>query len=117
MFIFKLVKLFFRLLFSLILGIIGVIFLVWVISASISYHKSGELPYDNVTYMMSSYEKNDEVPRGTWCQCPVCDKYFYKEDNPCCSHKCEMDYKKMVSAWNSAQQEKRLIENYGKKFK
>lgn len=117
MFIFKLVKLFIKLVFSIILFILGIVFLVWVIGASVSLKQSAELPYENVTYMISSYEKNDEVPRGTWCQCPVCGKYYYKDDSPCCSYKCEMEYKKMVKAWNSAQQDRRYIENHGKKFK
>ena len=114
MFIWRLFKGFIKLVIAIS---IIIFFFVWAIGAVVSYHRSGELPYDNVTYMISSYEKNDEVPRGTWCQCPVCGKYYYKEDSPCCSHKCEMEYKEMVRVWNSAQQDKRMIENHGKKFK
>lgn len=114
MFLWRLIKGFVKFVFLLV---IGIIFVIWLIGAVVSYHKSGELPYQDVTYMMTSYEKNEEVPRGTWCQCPVCDEYFYKEDLPCCSDKCEKEYRDIVRAWNSANKDRQFIENHGKKFK
>jgi hypothetical protein len=114
MFLFKLIKGFIKLVFSLV---VGLVLIIWLVRAFISYKQSGELPYQDVTYMMSSYVKNDEVPRGTWCQCPVCDKYYYKDDSPCCSHKCEREYREMVKAWNSVNNNRQFIENHGKKFK
>ena len=114
MFIWNLVKGVIKLVFGLV---IGILLIVWLVGAAISYKQSAELPYENVTYMMESYEINTTVPRGTWCECPVCKKNFYKEDSPCCSHKCESEYHKLVSAWNSAQQDREYIENHGKKFK
>jgi hypothetical protein len=114
MFLFKLVKGFIKLIFSLV---IGLVLTIWLISAAISYFKSGELPYQDMSYMITAYEKNSEDPRGTWSQCPVCDKYYYKDDSPCCSRKCEKEYREMLKAWNSANKERRFIENHGKKFK
>lgn len=114
MFLWKIVKGFVKLVFMLV---IGIIFVVWLIGATASYQKSGELPYQDMTYMMTSYEKNAEAPRGTWCQCPVCDKYYYKDDSPCCSHKCEREYRDLVNTWNSVCKDRRFIENHGKKFK
>ena len=114
MFLWKMIKGFVKLVFTLVFGIV---FLVWLISAVVSYQKSGELPYQDVTYMISSYEKNAQDPRGTWSQCPVCDKYYYKDDSPCCSRKCEKEYRGMVKAWNSANHDRKFIENHGKKFK
>ena len=114
MFLFKLVKGFIKLVFSLV---IGLILIIWLVGAFISYKQSGELPYQDVTYMISSYEKNAEAPRGTWSKCPVCDKYYYKDDSPCCSHKCEREYREMVKAWNSVNNGRQFIENHGKNFK
>lgn len=98
---------------------VGVIIflIIWAIGASISYKQSSELPYDNVSYMIQAHEKNAEFPKGTWCECPKCHKNFYKENTPCCSHKCEREYQELVRAWYSAQQDKQFIENHGKKFK
>lgn len=114
MFLWKLVKGFIKFVFFLI---IGVIFIVWLISAFVTYKNGTEMPFQNVSYMMTSYEKNAEVPRGTWCQCPVCDEYYYKGDYACCSAKCEREYHDLVKAWNSANRDKQFIENHGKKFK
>ena len=40
--------------------------------------KNGELPYDNVTYMIHSYHKCEVEDKGTFLECPVCGKYFYR---------------------------------------
>ena len=114
MFLFRIIKSFVKFVFSLA---IGIIFIVWLISTFFGDRQDDGLPYQDVTYMMTSYEKNAEFPRGTWCQCPVCDKYYYKDSSPCCSYKCEREYKEMIKAWNSAQQDRKYIENHGKKFK
>lgn len=95
--------------------ILGIIFIILVIGGVISHKESGELPYQNVTYMRTSYEKNAEFPRGTWCQCPVCDEYFYKDNLPCCSQKCEREYHDIVHAWERGDRE--FVEQHGKKFK
>ena len=97
--------------------IIGVFIVGWIISGIISYHMSGELPFDNVTYMKESYGKNAEVPKGTWCECPVCGENFYKSNSPCCSQKCEKDYWDCVNAFNKGEIERKKVESYGKKFK
>ena len=110
----KIIKGFFKL--GLLL-FIGAMFIGWLIGAAVSYHESGELPYDNVTYMMECYEKNVEAPRGSGSHCPVCDQYYYKGDFACCSAKCEREYHDIVRAWNSANGDRKFIENHGKKFK
>lgn len=83
--------------------------------------KSGELPYDNVTYMIHSYHKCEVEDKGTFLECPVCGKYFYKDNLNCCSQKCEDEYWEICDAWEDAQeciQEKqKFIEQHHKKFK
>ena len=114
MFLFKIIKGFVKLTFFLLFSII--IFAL-IIGTIVHCSVDAELPNQNVTYMITSYNKNAEVPIGTWCQCPICEKYYYKEDVPCCSYRCEKEYHDIVKAWNSANYNKRYIENHGKKFK
>ena len=115
--ILKLFKFFFKLLFIILIAAILFVSVVIGIGRSAKgYVESSELPYDNVTYMMQSYEKNAEAAPGTWCACPVCGtKYFYKEDIPCCSRECEKKYHEIVNAWRRG--DKNLVESYGKKAK
>ena len=111
--IINLIKFFAKLFFSLVLG---VIIIYAIIAGTKNYIANPDGPYDDVTYMIKSYEKNAEVGKGTWCQCPVCDEYYYKDDSPCCGHECEGTYWTIVDAWDIIQPYKELIESYGKKL-
>lgn len=106
--------------FGFLLGA-GFVILIWWFSTggtNVDNEEDTELPFQNVTYMMTSYEKNAEAQRGTWCQCPVCDNYYYKENYPCCSYKCEKEYHELVRAWHSSNSSaKQYIEKHGKKFR
>ena len=117
--IFKVVKFFIKLGVGIILGIISlVVIFCLAINGITNRVKSYELPYHDVSYMITSYEKNAEAPKGTWCVCPVCEKeYYYKDKTVCCSPECEKKYHEIVKAYNDAKAGRKFVERQGKKFK
>lgn len=112
--IMHLIKNFFKIAALLILG--G-IFALAVFKGTVDYVKNPDEPYDDVSYMIKSYEKNAEADFLSYCQCPVCNKYFIKDNTPCCNSECEKNYWNLANAWESVQDEKLLIESFGKKFR
>ena len=62
-----------------------------------------EYCYDEeMTHMVSSYNKIKAAPYNSWNTCPVCKKGYYKNHASivCCSEYCENEYWSRVVAWN-----------------
>ena len=115
MFVFKIAKLFLK----LILGfVITAIITGIIISAASDWFKSGEMPTNNISYRVEMYKVCERSPIGTYLECPVCRNTYYKEPgHNCCSEKCERIYYELVADWNQTQNGNNRIEAYGFKAK
>ena len=115
MFIFKIAKLFAK----LILGfILTAVLTAIVINVAADWFRSGEMPTNNVSYRIDMYNTCEKAPIGTYLECPVCRKTYYKEPgHNCCSDKCEREYHELVYGWEQTQQGSNTVKSYGFKAK
>ena len=92
--------------FVVVAGIVWGIIAYFVDDAQNAHERPANYPlecYDDVPHMMDLYETAQSAPRGAYCRCAVCDKYFYKGDIVCCSRECESTYRDLVTMYNNAE--------------
>ena len=91
--------------FVIVAGIVWGIIACFMDDAQNAHERSANYPleyYDDVPHMMDMYDTARSAPRGAYCRCPVCDKFYYRGETVCCTRDCENTYWGIVKLYNDA---------------
>lgn len=118
--IFKIIKFFVKLGIGIALGIVLLVLIIGaIVESGRSYKENYELPYNDVSYIIEAHQISERAMVGTVHMCAICRENFTKTSNDvnCCCPEHEREYQELYRAWVAGNNNKQVIESYGKKFK